>query len=841
MARTFTYLFAIGGFLLATTLVIKHAPDRELEGLLAVAAVAELAAAGFAIGFDRLPLWVFKAAPALGSVLIGFVVYWGGTAAIGAYAMYFFWVALAAAYFFGFRVAIGNIAFATFVFGLSLDLQPTAPLRLLYWVMSAGALFVAGALMLRLREQAGQAEEARATGERATRRILETANDAFISMDSEGAITDWNPQAEATFGWTRSEAVGRELAETIVPPVYRSAHRAGLARFRETGEGSVLDKRLEMTAVHRDGREFPVEFTISALHSADGDSFHAFLRDVTQRTVAEDQLRESEERYRLLVDSVADYAIFMLDSEGKVATWNEGAERLEGYAADEALGRSFSSFYPADDVAVGKPDSQLEIAAREGMVEDEGWRVRKDGTRFWANVIVTAMRTEEGGLRGYSTITRDLTERRMAEYYRHAQHAATRVLAESGTLEEALPGLLEAVGQSMDWQVGGFWMPSDNGGPTELSCVAFWHCLQTPPVEFEAATMESRLAAGDGLPGRVWASSEPAWIADVTTDENFSRAGAALAGGLHAGICLPILSGRELVAVIEFFSDQIHRPDPALLAMLDTLSHQVGQFVQRKRAEAEADLVKAEFLASVSHELRTPLASIIGYLHLLLQDGSDEVKARRPRKFLEVIDRNSRRLLRLVGDLLFAAEVERGEVVLEREEFELAPVATGSIETFHARAEQDGVELRSEIEEVGTCIGDSGRIGQAIDNLLSNAIKFTPEGGTVTLRLYAEGADRAVIESVDTGIGIPVSDHERLFDRFYRASTAQTQSIQGTGLGLSIVKTIVEAHDGEVSFQSREGEGATFRISLPLSSAFTPSDPPSIPEIGVGTMSRPPR
>jgi PAS domain S-box-containing protein len=816
IARVFTYLYGLGGLLLLGTLFLPHAEDWSPLPLIGVAVVAELVALGYLLAFDRVPLTISKLAPTFGTILIFVLLFWGGQGTSSAYSLYFFWVVLSAAYFFDNRIAVANVAVSVAAYALVLSLHPGAPLPLLHIAMLTGALLVAGTLTVRLHKQAEFAEGRTAAGERQTRQIIETAYDAFVSIDAEGRVTGWNTQAEATFGWMRDEVLGRSLAETVIPERYREAHRQGLRRFAQTGKGSKLAQRLEMTALRRDGQEFPVEFTISVLWNGCDHSFHAFLRDVTQRNHAERELRESEERFRLLIDNVTDYAIFMLDPEGNIATWNRGAERLSGYASEEIIGRHVSELYLPEDTQNGEPAAALARAAREGHVEHQGWRVRKDGTPFWTGASLTALRGEDGELRGFSKITRDLTERRLADLYEQTLHAATRVLAESGTLEEALPALLEATGHSLGWEVGDFWMAAEGSAPSELESVAFWHSLAEAPIEFKAETMRIPLRIGEGLTGGVWASAEPRWIQDVAVDEEFLRRDAALASGLHAAISIPVKSGRQVLAVMEFFSEEIRQPDPALLEMLHGLSHQIGQFIHRKQAEAEADRIKAEFFALVSHELRTPLTSIVGYLELLGEDPSERRSTEQRQEFLGIIDRNSQRLLRLVGDLLFVAQVESGKVEFERGPVKLSEVACESVDTFRARAASEGLELRSEIEDVGVSLGDGGRIGQALDNLVANAVKFTPGGGTVTLRLHPEGQTQAVMEVADTGVGIPKSEQGQLFERFFRADAAKAQSIEGTGLGLSIVETIVSGHGGKVSFESEEGVGTTFRITLPL-------------------------
>jgi signal transduction histidine kinase len=236
-------------------------------------------------------------------------------------------------------------------------------------------------------------------------------------------------------------------------------------------------------------------------------------------------------------------------------------------------------------------------------------------------------------------------------------------------------------------------------------------------------------------------------------------------------------------------------------------------------ARREAERMKDEFTALVSHELRTPLTSIIGYLELLREDaesnGDDDPSARQRGQFLRVVDRNARRLLRLVGDLLFVAQVEAGKLSLDEGDVDLEAVARESVEAAAPRALAGGVELTLEAEPVPAVRGDRDRLGQALDNLVSNAIKFTPEGGHVSVRLTREG-DRAVLEVSDTGIGISEADMQQLFQRFFRTQRATSAAIPGVGLGLTIARAIVHGHEGQISVQSLDGEGTTFRIELPL-------------------------
>jgi signal transduction histidine kinase len=236
------------------------------------------------------------------------------------------------------------------------------------------------------------------------------------------------------------------------------------------------------------------------------------------------------------------------------------------------------------------------------------------------------------------------------------------------------------------------------------------------------------------------------------------------------------------------------------------------RLVEQNEQLREADRLKDEFVALISHDLRTPLTSIMGYVELTLEDGGLNDRQRRQ---LEVVDRNAHRLLRLVNDLLFVARLEAGELDLHPSELDLAAIAKQSVAEAEPRAVANGVTLSCAVESVPSVQGDRGRMFQLLDNLVSNAIKFTPEGGDVRISVaQANGTVR--LEIADTGIGIPPDEQRRLFERFFRASTAAERHIPGTGLGLYIARAIVEAHGGSISVESEPGRGTAFRVDMPV-------------------------
>jgi PAS domain S-box-containing protein len=246
------------------------------------------------------------------------------------------------------------------------------------------------------------------------RGLLEAAPDAMVVVNPSGEIVLLNVQAERQFGYRRDELVGQKV-KNIIPEGFAERLIADGTRTAAEALAQQIGTGLELNGRRKDGSEFPIEIMLSPLKSAEGVLVTAAIRDVTERKLVEDTLRQNEERFRLIVSNVKDYANVMLDTEGLIVSWNQGAERIKGYRAEEIIGQHFSRFYGAEDLRNGVPARELKQAAETGRFEGEGWRVRKDGSRFLANIVITTLRDEKGRLRGFGKITRDITERRQAE------------------------------------------------------------------------------------------------------------------------------------------------------------------------------------------------------------------------------------------------------------------------------------------------------------------------------------------------------------------------------------------------------------------------------------------
>jgi PAS domain S-box-containing protein len=281
-------------------------------------------------------------------------------------------------------------------------------------------------------------EEALRRSEARKRAIMETALDAVISVDYRGTIIEWNHAAEKIFGYSQELAMGRNLAGLIFPKAEDEGRKT--VRFWETSRTQIIGKRVEVTAIRANGAEFPIELAVARIPGESPAVFTAIVRDITERRRTLEALRKSKERFRLLVEGVEDYAIYMLDPHGLVTTWNAGAERIEGYRSVEIIGRKFSRLYTPEDLERGQPEQALAVATAEGRFQDERWQVRKDGTRYWASVVLTAMRDERGLLSGFSRIARDITKSKEAEdeIRRLNAELEQRVAERTSELQEAL-------------------------------------------------------------------------------------------------------------------------------------------------------------------------------------------------------------------------------------------------------------------------------------------------------------------------------------------------------------------------------------------------------------------
>jgi PAS domain S-box-containing protein len=482
----------------------------------------------------------------------------------------------------------------------------------------------------------------------------------------------------------------------------------------------------------------------------------------------------SDSDYRLMVDAVSDYAIFFLDPCGYVLTWNTGARRLKGYAAEEIVGRHFSVFYPQSRIDEGWPDEELRIATEQGRFEDEGWRLRKDGTRFWANVIITKLVDDAGEFRGFSKITRDLTERREAQEQLRLSEERFRLLVD-GVKDYAI-FMLDPDGYIVSWNVGA--QKSTGYGTDEVLGRHF--------------TMFKPADAGHG-------------VADTDELAESSKAGRFETEGwrLRKG------GSRYWASVLAapLYDDSgIHRGYAMVMRDLS----------DRRRIDALEDESRrlTTFIAMLGHELRNPLAPIANALQLLDRPGLDSRQLRATR---EIIGRHLGHVTHLVDDLLDVGRITSGKIRLDREMLRIADAVREASEIGESTLRANAHQLNVEIEDENLwMLGDRARIVQVLGNLLTNAAKFTPAGGCISLRLSRRGS-LAEISVRDNGSGISYELLPNIFDLFVQGEQDVARPQGGLGLGLTLVRQLVTLHGGDVTAYSsgRAGEGAEFIIQLP--------------------------
>jgi PAS domain S-box-containing protein len=487
------------------------------------------------------------------------------------------------------------------------------------------------------------------------------------------------------------------------------------------------------------------------------------------------------------IGSVQDYAIFLLDPRGHVLTWNEGARLSKGYEAEEIVGRSFTCFYTEEDRAAGEPARLLRLAEEHGRTESEGYRIRKDGTRFWADVVITRLRDRAGGLAGFIKVTRDLTERKAREDAIRASAESFRLMIESA--KEYAIFTLDADGFVSSW----------NAGARRLKQYEAHEIVGK-----HVSTFYSETDCAIGKPSAMLAmASERGWVEDqgFRVRKDGSR--------FFADVIVSAV--RDDRDVLLGFT-KVTRDMSEMLRMQRALSEE-----QERTAVAQRTVKhREEFLLVAAHELRTPLTALqlqLEGLQRVLSKSGDT----RPFDDGRMAERMSNavmqgeRLGHLIERLLDVSRLVAGQLEMKFEPFDLSELGRSIVNDYCDAALQQGSSLELVAERAVPGVWDHTRLQQVITNLLSNALKY---GAGHPIELRIEGtAGGAMLSVSDRGIGIAAEDLERIFDRFERA--APTRNYGGLGLGLYITKRIVEAHGGTIRAHSVLGEGSRFVVTLP--------------------------
>jgi PAS domain S-box-containing protein len=650
------------------------------------------------------------------------------------------------------------------------------------------------------------------TLEALSRTFLDSALDCIITMDATGRVQEFNPASERVFGFTRSEAVGKELAELIIPPRLRERHRQGLAHYLKTGEGPLIGKLIEIEALRRDGSEILVALAINATQVNGSPIFTAYLRDITER-------KRAEEQFHIAVEA-APSGMIMVDEQSRIVLVNAHAERLFGYSREELIGQPV-------DVVVPERLRAKHRAFRSGYMHQPGARpmgagryllaLRKDGSEVPVEIGLSPIRTAQGVM-VLSAIV-DITERVRSERRRSAQYVVSNLLAGSWTLAEAGTQILEAVAASGDWAFAAIWVYDEPAGG--LRCRKVWHEASERVKKFSDLSLVITLPEGQGLPGRVWNLKKPTWVYDVTRDPNFPRAPYAAEADLHGGFAFPLFSRGEIDGIMELFSHNVVEPDEDLLQMVEALGSQIGLFIERGRIVQElerekehagaASTAKDRFLGLLSDKLRAPLTPVLTWAGRIAEQSDLRPDVQQG---LKMVRGNVELEMRLIEDMLDLTRIARGKLTLQLRKADAHELLQSALEIVRSDIEQRHlapfVALTASRHEL---VADAPRLQQVFWNILRNACKFTPENGAVSVRSYNPDPGTIRVEISDSGRGIEPQFVRRVFDVFEQADSQSA----GLGLGLAISKAIVEMHAGTIRARSEGlGKGATFVIDLPI-------------------------
>jgi signal transduction histidine kinase len=418
---------------------------------------------------------------------------------------------------------------------------------------------------------------------------------------------------------------------------------------------------------------------------------------------------------------------------------------------------------------------------------------------------------------------RDISNRKQSGRRLSTEHAVTLVLAESETPKAAWNKILAVMGEGLDWELGALWIVNKRSNLIE--CVETWH---PPSKHFASCEARPPLARGVGLPGRAWADEKPVWVADVKGEADALKLSMPVTENLHGAFAFPIKLRNEVLGVIEFFSTAIREPDEDLLKMVQAVGGEIGQFVERMRAEAalrqseehlrnqaqelEQQLLASgrlvavgELTASMAHEFNNPLGIILGFAQGLLtnMDPSDSNY-----HHVQIIAEEARRCERLVQELLEFGRPKNAEFAL----VDMKQIIYKTLDLVQNHAAKNHVETVTQIDDQLPAIrADPQQLQQVLLNLCLNAVDAMPKGGTLTVGITADHSSQLTITVADTGIGIDAEVLPRIFQPFFTSKKRR-----GLGLGLPICDRIVKSHSGRIEVSSELGRGTLFKIYLPM-------------------------
>ena len=617
-------------------------------------------------------------------------------------------------------------------------------------------------------------------------KIVDSSDDAIVSKDLDGTIVSWNAAAERLFGFRADEAIGRSI-RMIIPADRQHEEDYVIGQIRS---GHAV-RDFETIRQRKDGAPVAISLTVSPIHDDTGTIIGAskIARDITGRKAADLTAR----RLAAIVES-SDDAIVTKDLNSIVQTWNRAAERMFGYSAEEAIGKSIRMIIPPD---LQPEEDEVLARIRAGRVIDhyETRRMRKDGSEVLISLTVSPIRNDAGVVIGASKIARDISERARLLREARAQAAIAERLSQAGTVvaasleQQTIVEKVTDLGRELTQaECGAFHTGVDEPASGEFAPV-----FPDGPIRVEDVTADPPPEGVAPFP-RAPAAPPPRSYLAVPV----KATGGALLGGLFFG--------HSQAGVFTPYHEQLAVGVAAWAAL-------ALENARLYRTAREADRLKDEFLAVLSHELRTPLNAIVGYSRLLRGGVLDTERSERA---LETLERNATALTQIVEDVLDISRIVAGKIRLDVQQVDLAVVVQNAIATVRPALDAKGIRLQTIVDpRIAPVSGDPDRLQQVVWNLLSNAARFTPKGGRVQVRVERVNSHVEIAVS-DTGSGISREFLPYVFDRFRQGDAGTTRKTGGLGLGLAIVRQLVELHGGTAHASSEgEGMGATFRVALP--------------------------
>jgi PAS domain S-box-containing protein len=624
--------------------------------------------------------------------------------------------------------------------------------------------------------------------------LLDLLPDAMIVVNQQGTIVMVNRQSEAAFGYIREELLTQPL-EILLPERFRGGHITHREQYISAPRSRPMGVGLQLFGRKKDGSEFPVDISLSPL-SLDGVSHVvAAIRDVTEQRRLEQERIQQVEYIRVQAELInqAHDAILLRDPIGRVLSWNRGAEHLYGWIAQEALGRIGSTLlktrYPLGFSAL---DAQLK---EEGMWEGELTHTCRDGSQ----VIV---RDQEGQPTAILEINRDVTERRRQEQASQVAHVTT--IARLQFFQQLLDAL--PIGVCLTHGSEARLLLANQAASSVWK--AHWEADQ-PMLEF-LATHQIKIT---NIQGNPLSPEQLVTLRAVRKGETV----------LYQQEMIQYADGERLPVLVNAVALSSHLPEQTTSALpeshLATGESLALTIYQDVTSLKEAEYLKDEFIGIAAHELRTPLAVLMGYADTLLKQtarGHGPELAEWQKEALEEIKQATTRMTTLTEDLLDVTRLQAGRLHLQQSMTNVVLLVQRAVAHVQRTTTRHQIVVSSTPSSLMVDI-DSQRIEQVMTNLLDNAVKYSPQGGPIIVVLREDSASQKVCISVqDQGIGIPSHQQAQIFGRFMRAANAQTWGIHGTGLGLHLSRELAEQHGGQLWFESEEGTGTTFFLTLPL-------------------------